>query len=86
MKRIELNFAPNSREHLRSPLLSESAWTRNDIDVGHLLMSLPKPPLGFDFSAGQREEQRLFFKHLHDRVVPRYNVDLYNATLVAVRT
>ena len=40
--------------------------------------------MGFDFSVSQREEQQLFFKHLHDRMIARNDVDLYKADIVAI--
>jgi len=38
-------------------------WARTDDEVRILVENLPKPPLGFDFSNQQRQEQRHFLNN-----------------------
>lgn len=84
MKQIEVN-AENAR-HGTGPTLDPSIqYVRTDEQANALVKNVPQPPLGFDFSVVQRQTQQLFFKLLIDRVVPRDDVNLYNADIVAIR-
>jgi len=67
-----------------SPSMLSTTWTRTDEEVHFLMENLPKPPLGFDFSTQQRQQQINFFKWLKDRIVPLDNVDLYNADIITI--
>ena len=49
-----------------------------------LVNNVPKPPPGFDFSLDQRQQQAQFFRAEEDRLVPRDQVDLYNADIIVV--
>lgn len=86
MKIVELNMVHVTiqRQNIDVSLVPEMSRIRTDKDVHRLITGLPKPALGFDFSLSQREEQKVFFKHLYDRIIPRYDVDLYNANIVAI--
>ena len=86
MKSIEVNLAnaTNQRASPSSRQTNEICWTRTDEEVRLLVANLPKPPLGFDFSYQQRQQQRHFFKGKKDYIVPFDNVDLYNADIITI--
>ena len=85
MKTMEVNMVNTNRiPPSVSSSVIETSWAHTDEDVRLIIERLPEPPLGFDFSISQRQEQQHFFKLLHDCVVPRDNVDLYNADIVAI--
>ncbi len=67
-----------------SILKSSTAWNRSNEQVHSLVQNIPKPPLDFDFSPRQRQQQIHFFKLLQDRIVPLNNVDVYNANIITV--
>lgn len=46
--------------------------------------SLPKPPEGFVFSQRQIMKQMEYFHQLQDKKQPNAEVDLYDATIIAV--
>ena len=78
----EVYRTPSIRSHI--PITPTIAWARSDEQVRWLVENVPRPPTGFDFSIGQRQQQAHFFKLLQDRVVPSDNVNLYNADIVAL--
>ena len=85
MKRPELIMHNASRQHLPAThRTSDTSWTRTDEEVRSLVENVPKPPTGFEFSMYQRQQQASFFKSMKDQSLPRYNVDLYNADIVAI--
>lgn len=51
-----------------------------------MVKNVPRPPAAFDFPIAQRQQQQQFFKSLVDRFLPRDDVDLYDADIVAVCT
>lgn len=61
-----------------------TTWIRKDADVRLLMDNLPQPPYGYSFNHYQRQQQANFFKWTQDRNVPLYNVDLYNANIIAI--
>jgi hypothetical protein len=76
--------ASSSSFSLPSILKSSTAWHRPNEQICSLVQNIPKPPLGFDFSKHQRQQQIHFFKLLQDRIVPPNNVDVYNADIITV--
>ena len=91
MKAIEVNMVNASvqrsspyRRTSETSSRSPTPWARNDEQVRWLVENVPKPPLGFDFSIEQRRQQARFFKLVQDRIVPRDNVDVYDADIVAI--
>lgn len=46
--------------------------------------SVPKPPKGYVFSNQQIAVQTEYFHHKKDKILPNFDIDLYNATTVAV--
>jgi hypothetical protein len=91
MKLIEVNLinttvqrsSPCRRTSETSSILTTS-WDRTNEQIRSLIKNLPKPPLGFDFSMDQRQQQAQFFKFGKDHIIPRDNVDLYDADIVAI--
>ena len=59
---------------------------RTDEETKWYVDNLPLPPNGYRFSSRQRNEQYLFFKNKQDLNKPSPHLDLYNATIVFVRT
>ena len=56
-----------------------------NITAEHLANCVPTPPLAYSFSHRQWEEQKFFFQDGKDLApITSENVDLYNATVVAV--
>ena len=84
MKQIDAN-ADNARPG-DALTTASTLYVRTDEQANALVKNVPPPSTGFDFSADQRQTQRHFFKLLIDRVVPRDDVNLFNADIVAVRT
>lgn len=84
MKLVEVNMVNVTDRHSSPCRTNETSWTRTDEQVHSLVENVPKPPLGFDFSIYQRQQQTHFFKWVKDRIVPPENVDLYNADIVAI--
>ena len=46
--------------------------------------SIPKPPQGYTFSKRQIALQMEYFHKMQDKILPNQDIDLYNATVVAV--
>ena len=62
-----------------------SIHTRSDHITGSCMVDLPPFPSNqYTFSTRQCAEQFRFFKTKEDLQMPNYNLDLYNATIVAV--
>ncbi|CAF4210926.1 unnamed protein product [Rotaria sp. Silwood2] len=61
---------------------SHHARTRRDCEI--CVDAVPKPSKGFTFSKRQIMLQTQFFHKLQDKTLPNQNIDLYNATIVAV--
>lgn len=57
---------------------------RSEGDTLLYVASVPKPPQGYVFSKRQLILQTEYFHHLRDKNLPNQNIDLYNATVVAV--
>jgi hypothetical protein len=63
-----------------------STGTRSDHEAGTFMNDLPRPPSpAYTFSDRQCAEQFQFFKHEQDLRQPNDLLDLYDATIVAVR-
>ncbi len=92
MKLMEVNIANattvqrSSSPHRHQTTTNDGTTlqTRIDEQVRLLVENIPKPPLGFAFSIHQLQQQAHFFKWLKDCIVPRDNVDVYNADIVAI--
>lgn len=58
---------------------------RNSEETQQLVRRVPEPPMGYEFSFRQKEEQRQFFESKNDeRAYASTFVDLYNYSIVAV--
>ena len=53
-------------------------------DLTIYVEAVPKPPLGYTFSNRQIALQMFYFHKKRDRTLPNQDIDLYNATIVAV--
>ena len=85
MKTMEVNMVNTNRiPPSVSSSVIETSWARTDEDIRLIIERLPEPPSGYDFSINQRQQQHHFFKLRHDVIVPRDNVDLYNADIVTI--
>ncbi|CAF1457059.1 unnamed protein product [Rotaria sordida] len=63
----------------------EISWTiRSKEDTQIYVETVPKPPKGFTFSNRQIMLQTQYFHKTQDRTLPNQDIDLYNATIVAV--
>ncbi|CAF1317270.1 unnamed protein product [Adineta steineri] len=59
--------------------------TRSDRAAGSCMNDLPPFPSDkYAFSVRQSAEQFQYFKQIQDKYFPNFNVDLYNATIIAV--
>lgn len=63
---------------------TDSPLRTND-ECSLYLQSIPKPPLGFTFSNQQIFLQTKYFQQKRDLILPNQDIDLYNASIVAVR-
>ncbi|CAF3283258.1 unnamed protein product [Rotaria sp. Silwood2] len=61
---------------------SHHARTRRDCEI--CVDAVPKPSKGYIFSNRQIMLQTQYFHKLQDKTLPNLNIDLYNATIVAV--
>ena len=65
--------------------LSSDPLTRSDLDAGNYMSNLPPlPDRRYTFSTRQCVEQFQLLKDERNRLEPNTNLDLYNATIVAV--
>jgi hypothetical protein len=59
--------------------------TRNDHEIRQCLNQIPLPPRGYQFSEQQRDAHAQFFKDEQDQQLPDLRLDLYNASIIAMR-
>lgn len=57
---------------------------RSKEDCFVCMEAIPKPPSGYTFSNRQFLLQAQYFHNKRDQIMPNPNIDLYNATIVAV--
>lgn len=63
----------------------ELDWNlRSKDDCRICVEAVPKPPSGYTFSNRQIVLQMLYFQKKRDKTLPNQDIDLYNATIVAV--
>ncbi|CAF4150666.1 unnamed protein product [Rotaria sp. Silwood2] len=87
-------FVPMTLEESRRPeqqiiqpiiFSEELSWTiRCKEDTRICVETVPKPPEGYTFSNRQIILQTQYFHKTRDGTLPNQNIDLYNATIVAV--
>ena len=58
---------------------------RSKEDCRRYVKAVPKPPTGYTFSNQQILLQTHYFHQKRDRNLPNQDIDLYDATIVAVR-
>ncbi len=76
---------PNSIPMDPSSLFITSADLRSDNEAGCCMTDLPPLPSNkYTFSTRQCAQQFLYFKNKQDYRWPNFNLDLYNATILAV--
>jgi hypothetical protein len=76
---------PSSIPDDPSSLLTVSDRIRSDHETGYCMNDLPPVPSNkYTFSLRQRAEQFEYFKNKLDLEMPNFNLDLYNAAIVAV--
>lgn len=88
-------FIPMSSEEAQKPeqvffqpyeMFDEVSWSRRSRhDTLQCVHNVPKPPRGYMFSKRQIDQQTEYFHQLLDKKMPNPDVDLYDATMVAVR-
>ncbi|CAF2184309.1 unnamed protein product [Rotaria magnacalcarata] len=68
------------------PMLSEELdWNLRSIEDCRIYVdAIPKPLIGYTFSNRQIALQMYYMHKKRDKVLPNYDIDLYNATIVAV--
>ena len=70
-----------------SPSATSAIDVRNGEETQWMVDNLPVPPSGYRFTRRQRFEQYQFFQNKQDLYAPpSSHLDLYNATIVFVRT
>ncbi|CAF4738153.1 unnamed protein product, partial [Rotaria magnacalcarata] len=66
-------------------LSEELDWNLRSIEDCRIYVdAIPKPLIGYTFSNGQIALQMYYMHKKRDKVLPNYDIDLYNATIVAV--
>lgn len=84
-------FVPMPLEETERPeqnsLLPNSADTqfRTPDECSLYVQSVPKPPTGYTFSNRQICLQTKYFQQKRDLMLPNHEIDLYNASIVAIR-
>jgi len=78
-ERVEQKF-------IQSPHLSDEIdWNlRSKEDCFICVEAVPKSPTGYTFSNRQISLQTQYFHKKRDKILPNEDIDLYNATIVAV--
>lgn len=88
---IPMTFEESERpeqKFFESPHLSDQIDDynrRSKDDCQIYVTSVPRPPVGFTFSNRQIALQTQYFHKKQDKIMPNKDIDLYNATIVAVR-
>jgi hypothetical protein len=59
--------------------------SRSKDDCEECIGAVPQPPTGYIFSNRQLILQTQYFHNRRDKDLPRDEIDLYNATIIAVR-
>lgn len=76
---------PHSVPHDPSSLLITSSNIRSDHEAGCCMTNLPPLPSNkYTFSTRQCAQQFQYFKTKQDYYIPNYNLNLYNAKIIAV--
>ena len=86
---VPMTLEESERSEQRSiPSLTfteELDWNlRSREDLVVYVEAVPKPPFGYTFSNRQIALQMFYFHKKRDRTLPNQDIDLYNATIVAV--
>jgi hypothetical protein len=83
--RLEESEDPK-QQTIQRPLLSDELdWNlRSKKDCMVCLEAVPRPPTGYTFSNRQVLLQTQYFHTKQDRNLPNKDIDLYNATIVAI--
>ena len=80
--RLDSTIPPS---HLRSASIELGGrHSRNEDDVKYLVDSLLQPPPSYIYTTRQNYAQKIFFRAMKDQLSSETNVDLYNASIVAV--
>jgi hypothetical protein len=74
------------QQSIQHPHLSDVLdWNlRSKEDCSIYVEAVPKPPTGYTFSTRQIILQTQYFHKKRDQILPNADIDLYNATIVAV--
>lgn len=74
------------QQNIQRPILSDELdWNlRSKEDSIACIEAVPRPPTGFTFSNRQILLQTQYFHKKRDKNLPNLDIDLYNATIVAV--
>jgi len=74
------------QQHIQRPQFAEELnWNlRSKEDSLKCINAVPKPPSAYTFSNRQILLQTTYFHKKQDQILPNQDLDLYNATIVAV--
>ena len=82
---IEEAQRPEQQSILHSRLSDQIDWNlRSKEDCFICVDAVPKPPSGYTFSNRQLLLQTQYFHQKRDQTLPNQDIDLYNATIIAV--
>ncbi len=82
---IEESQRPEQQSLQNSHLSDVLDWNlRSKEDCTIYVQAVPKPPTGYTFSTRQLILQTQYFHKKRDQTLPNQDIDLYNATIVAV--
>jgi hypothetical protein len=82
---LEESQQPN-QETIQRPIISDEIGSniRSIEQCLAFVTTVPRPPTGYTFSNRQIVLQTKYFHKTRDRDLPNEDIDLYNATIVAV--
>jgi hypothetical protein len=78
-QRPEQESIPNS---YLSETLDSNLRSKQDCSV--YVEAVPKPPHGFIFSTRQQLLQTKYFHYKQDQILPNLEIDLYDASIIAI--
>lgn len=82
---VEESQRPEQQYIPRNSISTDAhAQLRTQEDCSVCLRSVPKPPTGLTFSNRQIFLQAQYFQKKRDQILPNQDIDLYNASVVAV--